>query len=190
MPGQYTASLPVPASCLSPGVLHAGQQGCSWVVLGECRCRFPWEGGQLLRSAWQSLGPAISDPASPLGLGGILCCIQGHIQWNLKWHPAWQLITVHAGCFVLMVWGGILCGREIHLGSWLIPFLYLACIEQYSHILAHRGACVEDREATWMAFAQSFPVAYGHFVWSHACHIGMCGTSWGWSTLTDTLSQC
>ena len=32
-------------------------------------------------------------------------------------------------------------------------------------------------------------MAYGHSVQSHACHISMCETSQGWSTLTDTLSM-
>ena len=38
------------------------------------------------------------------------------------------------------------------LGSWLISFLYLACIEWYSHIFACGGACVAGWGAAWMDF--------------------------------------
>ena len=90
---------------------------------------------------------------------------------------------------MLWVWGGFLYRRGRDLGGYLIPFLYQACIEWYSHIFACGGACIEDGgEPHGWAFAGSFPVACGHSVQLYACHIGMCETSQGQSTLTDTLS--
>ena len=86
--------------------------------------------------------------------------------------------------------GGNLCGRESNLGSQIAPFLYQVCIEWCSHTSACRGACTEVWEGLHgLAFTGSFPVAYGHFVQLHVCCIGMCKTSRGQSTLTDTLSQ-
>ena len=116
-----------------------------------------------------------------------MCCTPGHAQRNL----GTQLWTIgYAGCFGVWVWKGDLSGRGSDLGGLLAPFLYLACIEWCSHTSTSGGACTDVGEAlNGLAFAGSFPVAYGCSVHSHACHIGMCETSWGQCTLTDTLSM-
>ena len=92
MLGQYTASLvcafifsiPRWALCRSAGVQSRSYRGTRMRLPLRRRPASINSLSRHPRNVWQSSGPAASNLTIPKGLGGIVCCTPGHVQWNLE----------------------------------------------------------------------------------------------------------